>query len=238
MKQGALATGFFLIAYDEPGGRPGLAPDLLACGLVGAQLGDLVTAGALTVDEEDRVVATRRTGDPEPAGRAATLVLDSVAHEARAHPVRAWADVLGEPLLGAVGGAGGPAGGGGGGARGGGGGGRPAAGGGGAPGAETGRSLLGRRRDRLAVADRSAAHGPGLALRDMVRRPGTCTLHGAFALALVSALGVERLLEPEIDRARVRDLARDAVVHLPAPLARLHSGVAAAAAAASLAGRR
>ncbi|MEU6697897.1 GPP34 family phosphoprotein [Pseudonocardia sp. NPDC046786] len=217
MKQGALATGFFLIAYDEPGGRPGLAPDLLACGLVGAQLGDLVTAGALTVDEEDRVVATRGTGDPEPTGRAATLVLDSVAHEARAHPVRAWADVLGEPLLGAV---------------------RDELVRQGVLVAETGRSLLGRRRDRLAVSDRSAAHGPGLALRDMVRRPGTCTLHGAFTLALVSALGVERLLEPEIDRARVRDLARDAVVHLPAPLARLHSGVAAAAAAASLAVRR
>ncbi|BBG03272.1 MULTISPECIES: GOLPH3/VPS74 family protein [Pseudonocardia] len=216
MKQGALATGFYLIAYDELTGRSGLAPDLLACGLVGAQLGDLVAAGALSVDEEDRVVANR-AGRPAPADGTAMLVLDSIAHETRPHPVRAWTDALGEPLLSAV---------------------RNELLRRGVLTQETARSLLGRRRHRLTVADRAAAHEPGIALREMVRRPGTFTLHGAFSLALISALGVERLLEPEVDRTTARDLARDAVTHLPASLVRLHSGIAEAAASASLTVRR
>ena len=216
MEQGALANGLFLIAYDEAGGRSGLAPDLLACGLVGVQLADLVTAGTLTVDPGHRVVTTR----PNPArsaGPAATLVLDSVAHEPRAHPVRSWIDALGGPLLEAV---------------------------------QNDllqrevlartseRSMLGRRRTRLAVADSSAVRAPGLALRGMIRHPGTFTLQGAVTLVVIAALGVERLLEPEVDRATARSLAHDAAEHLPEPIARLRAGLAETAAAVSVAVRR
>lgn len=217
MEQGTLANGLFLIAYDESAGRSGLAPDLLACGLVGAQLADLVTAGALSVDEEQRVVGTRSGPSGDAPGEAATLVLDSVAHEPRAHPVRAWIDALGGPLLDAV---------------------RNDLVERGVLRHETERGLLGRRRSRLAVGSPGAAHAPGIALREMVRHPGTFTLPGIVTLVVISALGVESLLEPEVDRATARTLAADAAGHLPDPLARLRDGVADAAAALSVAVRR
>lgn len=217
VEQGALANGLFLIAYDEAAGRSGLAPDLLACGLVGAQIADLAVAGALRIDPEHRVVATR-SGTPGPGcGEAATLVLDSVAHESRAHPVRAWIDALGGPLLEAV---------------------RNDLVQRGVLAVTTERGLLGRRRTKLAVTDSAAAHAPGLTLRSMIRHPATFTLHGAVTLVVLSALGVERLLEPEIDRATARELARDAVDHLPESIARLRAGLAETAAATSVAVRR
>lgn len=216
MDQGALANGLFLIAFDEAAGRSGLAADLLACGLVGVQLADLVAAGALTVDPEHRVVATR-PGAARAGGEAASLVLDSVAHEPRSHPVRAWIDALGGPLLEAV---------------------RNDLVQRRVLSLVTERSLLGRRRTRLAVADLGAAHTPGLALRDMIRHPTTFTLYGAVTLVVISALGVERVLEPEIDRDTARALAHDAATHLPDPIARLRAGVAETAAAASVAVRR
>ncbi|ANY05300.1 GOLPH3/VPS74 family protein [Pseudonocardia sp. HH130630-07] len=217
MEQGALADGMFLIAYDEATGRPGLSPDLLACGLVGAQLADLVTGGWLTIDTGGRVVAVRSASTERVTGEAATLVLDSVAHEARTHPVRAWVDALGGPLTEAV---------------------------------HndlvrravlvqtTSRSVLGRRRSRLDVVDTTAAHAPALALRAMVRSPGTFTLHGAVTLVLLAALGVEQLLEPEVDRATARALAQDAAAHLPEPIDRLRRDLAETALATSAAIRR
>ncbi|MBC3193039.1 GPP34 family phosphoprotein [Pseudonocardia sp. C8] len=217
MEQGALANGLFLIAYDEAAGRSGLAPDLLACGLVGAQLADLVTAGALTIDPDHRVVATRSAPAGAAAGEAATLVMDSVAHEPRAHPVRSWIDALGGLLLevvqndlvqrGVL---------------------RQA----------SERTLLGRRRTKLAVADSAAVHAPGIALRGMVRHPGTFTLQGAVTLVVIAALGVEQVLEPEVDRATARRLAQDAADHLPEAIARLRAGLAETAAAVSVAVRR
>ncbi|OLL71417.1 hypothetical protein Ae168Ps1_5920 [Pseudonocardia sp. Ae168_Ps1] len=217
MEQGALANGLFLIAYDETAGRPGLAPDLLACGLVGAQLADLVMAGALTVGADDRVVATRPGPAARVTGEAATLVLDSIAHEPRAHPVRAWIEALGGPLTDAV---------------------RNDLVERGTLAQSTGRTLLGRSRTRLTATDTTAARAPSIALREMVRAPATFTLPGAVTLVLVSALGVERLLEPEVDRATARALARDAAGHLPAPVERLRQGLAETAAAAGVAVRR
>lgn len=215
MERGALATDFFLIAFDEAGGRPALHPDLLACGLVGAQLADLVVAGALTIDGDLQVVATGPP--PREADEATALVLDSVAHEPRAHAVRAWVDALGVPLPELV---------------------RGALVRRGVLAVEQRRGVLGRRRTRLTVTDPAAAHAPGTSLRAMVRHPATFTLHGAFTLVLVSALGVEQLLEPEIDRTTARSIAAGAGTHLPVSLARLHDGLTETAAAISLSVRR
>jgi hypothetical protein len=217
VEQGTLANGLFLISYDEAAGRSGLAPDLLACGLVGAQLADLVLAGALTVGTDDRVLPARPGPAAPPTGEAATLVLDSIAHEPRPHPVRSWIDALGGPLTEAV---------------------RNDLVQRGVLVQTSERTLLGRRRDRLGAADTAAARAPSLALREMVRTPATFTLPGAVTLVLVAALGVERLLEPEVDRATARTLARDAAEHLPAPVERLRRGLAETAAAASVAVRR
>lgn len=222
MEPGALATDLFLITCD-PSGRPGLPPDLLACGLVGAQLGDLVVAGALTVDADGQVVAAR-AGAAEAADsasetddEAAALVLDSVAHEGRSHPVRAWVDVLGTPMREVV---------------------RNRLVRDGVLAVEERRGLLGRRRTRITVADPTAARAPALALTGMVRQPGTFTLHGAFTLVLLAALGMERLLEPAVDSSTAGLLAGEAAGHLPVALGRLRDGIAESATALSLAVRR
>lgn len=216
MEQGALAKGLFLIAYDEAVGRPGLAQDLLACGLVGAQIADLVTAGLVTVDGQDRVVGVR-SGRTAPDHESATLVLDSIAHEPRQHTVRAWIDALGGALLDAV---------------------RTDLVRDGVLVETTERGLLGRRRTRLSVRDVSAALRPEATLQSMIRSPGTFTLPGAITLVLLSALGVERLLEPGVDRATARTLAEDAVTHLPAPIDRLRRGLAETATTAGASVRR
>lgn len=217
MEQGALATGFFLIALDEPAGRPALHPELLACGLVGAQLADLVVAGALTVTEDERIRATRSATLPATSGEATALVLDSVVHEPRAHPVRAWIDALGAPLTELV---------------------QNDLVRRGVLAVEERRGLLGRRHTRLAVTDPPAAHAPGTTLRSMIRHPSTFTLHGASTLVLVAALGVEQLLEPEIDRATAREVAGQATAHLPGAISRLRDGLAATATAVGVAVRR
>lgn len=217
MEQGALATGFFLIALDETTGRAALHPELLACGLVGAQLADLVVAGTLTVTDDDRVQTTSTGVASDPADEAAALVLDSVAHEPRGHPVRAWIDALGGPLTeivqnGLV-------------QR-------------GVLAVEWRRGLLGRRHSRLRVTDAPAARAPGTELGSMVRHPATFSLPGACTLVLLTALGVEQVLEPEIDRATAREVAGQAAAHLPAPLARLREGLTATATAVGVAVRR
>ena len=68
----------------------------------------------------------------------------------------------------------------------------------------------------------------------MVREPATFTLAGAVNVALLGALGIERLLESEPSREFLDELNRN----LPSQLQMLVAGAAAAAAAVSLAVRR
>ncbi|MFP5021872.1 GOLPH3/VPS74 family protein [Pseudonocardia phyllosphaerae] len=213
MRHGDLATGFYLVAFDEAAGRPGLHPGLLACGVVGAELADLIADGALTVTEAGAVERTGRAPADRADDESAVLVLDSVAHEPRAHPVRAWIDALGPPVLEAV---------------------ENRLVRDGVLASRRQRGLFGRGRPRLDVTDPVTVHAPVAALREMVRLPGTFTLHGAWTLVELGALGVEQLLEPDVDRATARSVAAEAAAHLPAPLNRLRTGLAETAAAVSL----
>lgn len=137
----------FLIAYDEIRDCPALDPYRLTCGLVGAQLAELVIAGLLTVREDRCVLDTGKR--PGNLSRGATLTLDNITREPRRHPVRAWVDTLGPSVtelvceelvccnvLTVI----------------------------------HRRSLLGRRQACLAVADPSAVRKPGIILRTMLRQ--------------------------------------------------------------------
>ncbi|MDN5915003.1 MAG: GPP34 family phosphoprotein [Pseudonocardia sp.] len=209
-----MTTGFFLIAHDEFSGKVRIHPDLLLCGLVGAQIADLVIGGRLTMSG-DRVTVV----DPDVAGldEMATLVLDSVAHDRETHTVRAWNDVLNQLLLDLTtsrlvadrilrk---------------------------------ESARSLLGRRREHYPALDLVRARHPELELRAMFTDPATFTLPGAFTAAMIDTLGLDTLLEPGIERSVVRSIAGQAAEHLPGSLSQLRSGLAASVSAISLTIRR
>lgn len=206
VEPGALAADLFLLALDESGGRPAVPRGLLARGLAGAALADLVVAGALTVDGDRRVLPAGPL--PPGADETAALVLDSVAYAPRRHVAGEWVDALGAPLPELV---------------------QRTLVRRGVLTVAPGRGVLGRRRARLLVHDRAAARAPATTLCAMVRDPATFTLHGAFVLVLISALGLEGLLEPEVAPATTRSLAAQAGTHLPGPLALLRDDLAGSA---------
>ena len=214
MERGRMTTGFFLIAHDEFSGKARVNPDLLQCGLVGAQIADLVIGGRLTMSG-DRVTVV----DPNVNGldEMATLVLDSVAHDRETHTVRVWNDVLGamlvdlttsrlvadEVLR-----------------------------------RDAGRRMLGRKRERFPAADLVSARRPELELREMFTDPAKFTLPGAFTAAMIDTLGLDALFEPHVERSMVRSIAAQAAEHLPGSLSQLRSGLAATVSAISLTIRR
>lgn len=214
MERGRMTTGFFLIAHDEFSGKVRVNPDLLQCGLVGAQIADLVIGGRLTMSG-DRVTVV----DPTVTGldEMATLVLDSVAHDREIHTVRVWNDVLGTMLLDLTTS-------------------RLVADG--VLRRDGGRGMLGRKRERFPAVDLVAARRPELELRAMFTDPATFTLPGAFAASMIDALGLGALFEPHVERSVVRSIAGQAAEHLPGSLSQLRSGVAATVSAISLTVRR
>lgn len=201
MERGRMAPGFFLIALDPVSGKVRIAPELLRCGLVGTQVADLVIGGRLTL-ADDRLVLTRHDtfGLDEPA----RYVLDCVAHEPDGYTVRAWNGVLGEVLVDMV-------------AR------RLTADS--VLRRESARSRLGHRRDRHPAVDLARARAPGADLAGMVREPHTFTLPGAFTAAVLVALGIDDVLEPDVDRAQLSSLAAQITGYLPGSLATLRSGL-------------
>ena len=214
MERGQMATGFFLVAHDEFTGKPRISQDLLLCGLVGAQIADLVIGGRLTMAGDRVAVAHREVSGLDELG---TFVLDSVVHEPDAHTVRSWNDALGEILhdltvarltadqvLRT----------------------------------ETSRSLLGKRKTRYPAVDLVRARKPTVELREMFQDPGRFNLPGAFVASMLSTLEVETVLEPDTDRATVRSVAAQAAEHLPGSLSQLRAGLAETVAAISLTVRR
>lgn len=213
MERGLMAPGFFLIVHDPHSGKIGVDPELLRCGIVGTQVADLVIGGRLTV-ADDRIVVTRddAVGLDEPA----RYVLDCVAHEPQGYTVAEWAGVLGEVLLDMV-------------AR------RLTADG--VVRRESARARLGRRRDRHPALDLERARQPRAELAAMVHSPHTFTLPGAFTAAVLDTLGIDDVLEPDVDSAQLTSIATRATDHLPGSLTALRSGLLEAVSTA-MPGRR
>lgn len=215
MERPRLAADFFLIAHDEFSGRPRLSTELLACGLGGAQLAELVVADRVVV-ESGRLLVTDAPGDG--SDEIGAYVAESIQRQTSTHSVRVWvetfADVLPELVArrlvaeGVV---------------------RREAG---------GRQLMRRRPDRYPATDLLAAARPRLRLEHMLRTPQEFDLAGAVLAVLVGALGAESVLDPELDRAAARELVGRLETHLPADLRAVVDGVRAAVAAISLTIRR
>lgn len=214
MERGQMATGFFLVVHDEFTGKPLISPDLLLCGLVGAQIADLVIGGRLTMSG-DRVTVVR--AEVSGLDELATFVLDSVSHESESHTVRSWNDALGEILYDLT------------------------------VGRltadqilrrETSRGLLGKRKSRYPAVDLVRARRPTVELREMFDDPRRFTLPGAFLAAMLATLEVDAVMEPEVERTRLRSIAGQAAEHLPGSLSQLRAGLADTVAAISLTVRR
>ena len=219
MDRQRLAADFFLIAHDEFSGKLRISPDLLGCGLVGAQLSELVLANQLSVEDGRLLVADARAGANQAGGdEVGAYIAESIARQTTTHSVRVWIDTFSEVLYelvarrlvdeGVV---------------------RREAG---------GRQLMRRRPDRFPATDLLAAARPRLRLEHMLRTPQEFDLPGAIIAVLVGAVGAETVLDPEIDRTGVRELVTRLEENLPADVRALVDGVRAAVAAVSLTVRR
>jgi hypothetical protein len=86
--------------------------------------------------------------------------------------------------------------------------------------------------------DLLAATRPRLRLEHMLRTPQEFDLSGAVLAVLVGTLGVESVLDPELDRSVARDLMTRLEDNLPADVRAVIEGVRSAVAAVSLTIRR
>jgi hypothetical protein len=204
-----------LIAHDEFSGKLRISLELLCCGLVGGQLADLIVANRLAVEggrvlvTDDRSEARDEVGD---------YVVESISRQTSTHSVRVWVETLQEVLYELIG--------------------RRLINDGVVRREQGGRQLMRRRPDRFPATDLLAAARPRLRLEHMLRTPQEFDLPGAILAVLVGAVGVETVLDPEIDRTAARELMTRLEENFPADLRALIEGVRAAAVAVSLTVRR
>lgn len=215
MDRPRLATDFFLIAHDEFSGKLRVSADLLGCGLVGAQLAELVMADRVVV-ESGRVLVTDVRGDG--VDEVGAYVAESIQRQETTHTVRVWVDTFRDVLYELVA--------------------RQLIAEGVVRREQGGRQLMRKRPDRFPATDLLAAARPRLRLEHMLRTPQEFDLPGAVLAVLVGALGVESVLDPELDRSAARDLMARLEENLPVDLRALTDGVRAAVAAVSLTIRR
>jgi hypothetical protein len=204
-----MPAAYFLVVHDEFTGRPRCSADLLRCGLVGAQLAELVVAGRLGL-AEGRVhpLDADSLGGARPA---AEYVMACVLAQPRHHTVRTWTDNLGDQvhemivnelledsII------------------------RRESGG------------FGRRRSlRYPALDLLRAAGPKARLEQMLATPRELDLGGAFTIAMVWALGIEGVLDVRAEHHHV-DLVERIRARMPVALRELLDGIGQAGAASSL----
>jgi Golgi phosphoprotein 3 (GPP34) len=215
-----LAADFFLIAHDPfDGGRLAISTEILGCGLVGAEVADLILARRLRVDGDDLVVGEPSGREPGgPLDEADDYVLEALAGQDSVHPVRTWVEPLQDGLYALVGD-------------------RLVASG--VLRREHGTRRIGRGRqpDRFPADDLLAACAPQQRLEQLLRAPQDLTLAPGFLAALIGVLGVDRLLNSEIDRATLREMLAEIEQNLPTDLRVLCNGVRAVTAEVSLRSR-
>jgi Golgi phosphoprotein 3 (GPP34) len=215
MDRPRLATDFFLIAHDEFSGKLRISPDLLGCGLVGAQLADLILTDRLVIESGRVLVTDVRDDGTDEVG---AYVAESVARQDTTHTVRVWIDTFRDVLHELIA--------------------RRLVTEGVVRREQGGRQLMRKRPDRYPATDLLAAARPRLRLEHMLRTPQEFDLAGAVLAVLVGALGIEAVLDPELDRAAARDLMARLEENLPVDLRALVEGVRSAVAAVSLTIRR
>jgi len=203
---------FFLLNHDQLTGRPTINRQFLGGGLVAALLAELIMERRATV-REGRVCVLDRTARGAAAG---DFLVDSLAAQRTAHPVRTWTENLDETAYELV-------------AR------RlverrtvrrvrP-------------RRLLGARKDLFPAASREAVQ-PLLWLDTMIHAPGTADVQRSVVAALLRAAEADHMLAVDLDRGRVGTVIAGWIEGLPPAYRALITGFEAAVVALSLSIRR
>ena len=210
-----LAVDFFLIAHDPfDDGRLRVGTELLGCGLVGAELADLMLAHRLGIDGDDLVVL-------DPGGQLDEVddyVIEAVGGQDSVHPVRTWIEPLQDGLYALVG--------------------RKLVASGTVRRQQATRRIgRGRQADRFPPNDLLAACRPQQNLEELLRAPRNLTLAGGMLAALIGVLGIDGLFAPDLDRAVLRELLVEIEQHLPTDLRAVCDGVRAVTAEVSLRAR-
>lgn len=215
MARQPLAVDFFLMAHDPfDDGRLRIGTELLGCGLVGAELADLMLAHRLGIDGDDLVVL-------DPGGQLDEVddyVIEAVGSQESVHPVRTWIEPLQDGLYALV-------------AR------KLVASGTVRRQQATRRIGRGRQADRFPPNDLLAACRPQQNLEELLRAPRNLTLAGGMLAALIGVLGIDGLLAPDLDRTVLRELLVEIEQHLPTDLRAVCDGVRAVTAEVSLRAR-
>jgi Golgi phosphoprotein 3 (GPP34) len=210
-----LAIDLFLIAHDPfDDGRLRISPELLGCGLVGAELTDLMLDRRLGVDGDELVVLDA-DGPPDEID---DYVIEAVASQSKRHPVRAWVEPLQDGLYALVG--------------------REVVASGAVRHRPGGRRLAGGRQpDRFPAEDLLVACRPQQNLEERLRAPRDLTLAAGTLAALIGVLGIDRLLDQEFDRVPLRELLTEIEHNLPGDLRAVCDGIRAVIAGVSLRAR-
>ncbi|MFC4944477.1 GOLPH3/VPS74 family protein [Pseudonocardia sp. GCM10023141] len=215
MAQDLLAKRMFLILHNPFTGKSDVGQDLLKCGLVAAELADLIMARRLGMENDRIVVADTRGSGSDEIG---AFVVESIQRQTSAHTVRSWVEALADVLFELV-------------ARG-------LVDDGVVRREQGGRKLLRRSADRFPAVDLMRAAGPRLRLEHMLRTPRERDVSGAALAAVLGALEVDRVLDVDRDRAQVRFAIGECTASLPIDLRNLVAGVEDSVSAISLIVRR
>ncbi|MDQ3577143.1 MAG: GPP34 family phosphoprotein [Actinomycetota bacterium] len=215
MAQDKLAESMFLLLHDPFSGRPEVAPELLNCALVAAELAELIIAGRVGIDN-DRVVLI--DGGDVGSDEMSAFVLESIRSQPRTHSVRSWVEVLSDVLYEMVAG--------------------ELVEGGVVSREQGGRRLLRRGADRFPSVDLLRASAPRVGLEHMLRVPDDLDLQGAVIAAILGALDIVQGFDVGIDRVALRGRIAELTQQLPSDLRDIVAGVEASAASISLTVRR
>lgn len=210
VSQDKLAERIFLALHDPFTGKPALRPPALKRAITGAELAELTLTHQIGM-ENDRVVLANQ--QPQRTDYISSFVLASIRNQAEAHTVPVWVAALAPRLFDLV--------------------------------ASrlinegivhrvVGGGLLRRSAQRFAAVDLLSAAGPLLRLEHMLRTPGEMDAESAAGIAVLAAVGADRVLDADGDRTAKRKAIQDVMESLPVDLRSLVTGLEVAHASGEL----
>jgi hypothetical protein len=208
----SLAVSFFLLAHDPfDDGRLTLNPEILGYGLVGGKFADLILKRWLRIDD-DRVIAP---DGGVPDDEIDSYVVEAVRSQRQPHSVRRWVEPLQDELYELV-------------AE------RVVASGIMRREEATRRLGRGRQPDRFPAVDLLTVNAPQQRLDQMMRSPKDLTLSAGMLVALLSVLGIDRAIAPDVDRSRIREIVAEIEDNLPTDLRAVYDAIKTLTGEASL----
>ncbi|WP_219418860.1 GOLPH3/VPS74 family protein [Pseudonocardia nigra] len=210
MVQDTLAERVFLILHDPFTGKPAVRASALKRAVTGAELAELILEHRIGMENDRIVLADARV---QKTDYISSFVLTSIRGQKDVHSVPVWVAALAERLFDLVAGRLTNA---------------------GIVHRTGGPGLLRRSAQRFAATDLLAAARPRLRLEHMLRTPQELDVPSAACAAVLAAVGADRVLDVDGDRAAIRQVIAAARTSLPVDLRNLVTGLEVAHASAEL----